>query len=609
MEEGKDNGFDTKMVDLEEFDPEVLKGTKLCLFLMATYGEGEPTDNSARFVKWLKNEDGDVPDNFLSEVQFSVFGLGNKQYEHFNRMGKITNSLLEKLGARRIYPYGQGDDDGTLEEDFEAWKSKLWSSLQEQFISSSAAEASARSTNSEITSHKVSLHFQLNPIAAKVATANIPDTKMIHNSNRHFFTAPRVPVVVNRELRNLTGKDQGSTRHIDFDLSACGVHYETADNLAILPENPNELVKAVADALKYDVDQVVSMEAIEGEDFKFVYPTPCTIRELLACYIDLQGELKQGVLRALLYYVSDPEQRAWLERMLHNEHRAELKNILRLRSFASLLANELSSLQIPLVDLLHILPPIQPRYYTISSSALAHPKVVSITVSLTQGTAANGTPFTGLCSGYLCDLVPGKHTTKVFVRASTFRLPASLSTPLILIGPGTGFAPMHAFLQERKYLLDAKPELRAQAGPIALFFGCRHSNVDWIYQEEVKSLVDEGVITFLQLAFSRDSQASHDGCDSSEDARIVAKSKVYVQQLLQQPSMARRLLDWLKIGSDGRPSDAGGAHVYVCGATNMGHDVMGALQNVLTQGGCVDSSAAIKSLQDSGRYVQELWSA
>lgn len=608
MEEGKDAGFDAKMVDLEEFDPEMLKDCRLALFLMATYGEGEPTDNSARFIKWLKNEDGEVPDDFLSKVQFSVFGLGNKQYEHFNRMGKLTNSLLEKLGAKRAFEYGQGDDDGTLEEDFEAWKSKLWPALTEKFINANGAESSVRSAGSDGAAfHKVNLQFNLQTTNSN-PFAGVPDHKHIHNSCRHFFTAPKVPVAVSRELRNVKDSSQGSTKHIDLDLSNSGLQYETADNLAVLPQNCSKLVEKLGSKLGFDLDEIVSMEPLEdeAESFKAVYPTPCSIRDLLTNYLDIQGELKQGTLRSLVFYVADPTQRAWLEKMLHAEHRAELKAVLRLRSFVDLLDKELSSLSVPLVDLLHILPPIQPRYYTISSSALAQPTMVSITVSLTQSTSADGKVFTGLCSGYLCGLKQGVDYARVFVRPSTFRLPKSISTPLVLIGPGTGIAPMHAFLQERKHLLATKPELRATAGPIVLFFGCRYSEVDWIYKDELLSMVADDTLTYLYLAFSRDSSASHDG--AMADDRQIAKSKVYVQHLLQEEHVTKRLVDWLKVGPGGKIAEDG-AHVYVCGATNMGHDVMAAMQKIVESSGCTNAAETIKLLQEKGRYVQELWSA
>ncbi len=78
-------GFDAKLCDLEDFDPKQMKASRLAVFLMATYGEGDPTDNAAKFISWVKNEKGEVPAGFLNGVDYTCFGLGNKQYEHYNK--------------------------------------------------------------------------------------------------------------------------------------------------------------------------------------------------------------------------------------------------------------------------------------------------------------------------------------------------------------------------------------------------------------------------------------------------------------------------------------------------------------------------------------------
>lgn len=115
-------GFDAKVCDLEDFVPETFAVTETSgiddrqhvLFLMATYGEGEPTDNAVKFMQWLKNENGELTQTHLSHVDFSVFALGNKQYEHYCHTGRMVNENMEKLGARRIFEFGEGDDDGKI---------------------------------------------------------------------------------------------------------------------------------------------------------------------------------------------------------------------------------------------------------------------------------------------------------------------------------------------------------------------------------------------------------------------------------------------------------------------------------------------------------------
>eukprot|EP01032_Pedospumella_encystans_P018505 gene18505-21066_t len=596
MEEGKSAGFNAKMIDLEDFSPDVLKETERAIFLMATYGEGEPTDNAISFTKWMKNLEKELGPDTLNKLKYSVFGLGNKQYEHYNLMGKLTNSSLEELGATRMFEYGEGDDDATLEEDFDAWRAQLWPALTAAFHPDAAVveEVANRARLGSMDTHsKIKLDFRavktdLKSITGTAAAAAV-DPHTVHASTRHFFTAPRAKIVVNRELRSTAEKsaaEAGSTRHIEIDLKGVNLHYHTADNLAILPENSTDNVAALAKAQGYDLDYTFVVQKApnnEDEDFQISFPSPCTVREALTLYYDIQGPVKQALLKHLIPYVTDAEQLAWLNNVLHKDNRALLKALSEEhgKNLVDLLTNELSSCKIPLSDILHIVPFIQPRYYTISSSSSVHPDNVHVTISITEFEFKNGKNFTGLTSGYVTsDCI----NARVFVRPSSFRLPAQLSTPIVMIGPGTGLAPMRALLQERKFQQAAQKP--ATAPKNVLFFGCKHRNVDYIYRDELEAYQKEGVLTSYYTAFSRDT-----------------KNKVYVQNLMTQPDTAKELLSLL--------IDQG-AYVYVCGATAMGTDVMAAFVKIFQEQNnmsAAQATAFVKELQDKGRYVQELWTA
>jgi NADPH-ferrihemoprotein reductase len=134
-------GFNAKRVDLEDFDPTQLAESRLAVFLMATYGEGEHTDNATTFHNWMKNDNGEVRENVLKDIAFTVFGLGNRQYEQFNQMGKRTNEALQICGAKRVFEYGEGDDDGSLEDDFERWRTSMWPALMSKFHPDAATAA------------------------------------------------------------------------------------------------------------------------------------------------------------------------------------------------------------------------------------------------------------------------------------------------------------------------------------------------------------------------------------------------------------------------------------------------------------------------------------
>jgi NADPH-ferrihemoprotein reductase len=610
MEETKSKGFNAKMCDLEDFDPEVLANTTLAIFLMATYGEGEPTDNAAKFTKWAKSDT--VAENFLAKLKFAVFGLGNRQYEHFNKMGKLTNQMLEKFGASRMFEYGEGDDDNALEEDFDAWKSKLIPAMMSQFHPEGAGSAPE---SGSVSARKVELQFAAElgdeesvtqRMLTRTSRARLPSDSFegakVNTSTKHFFTSSPITVAVNRELRSPAGRLQGSTRHIELDLNDSTLSgYETAENLAVLPHNIDETVDAICRSQGYKLDQVFTLVPVAGVDFRAPFPTPCTIGEAIGMYYDINGAPRVSTVARFLPYVADPKQHEWLETLVSKENRHSFPDFVYNNgvSITSLLTNELSSCKIPLSDFLNIVPFLQPRFYTISSSSVAHPNAIHATVSVTQDTKVSGKVVQGVCSTYLAGIPPGS-SCRVYLRPSSFKLPADVGKPIIMIGPGTGIAPMRAILQERA--MQRSQAGLAVCGTNTLYFGCRRRDEDFIYEDELRGYERNGVLDTLHLAFSREGSA-----------------KVYVQNLMRQPENAQAIVKDLELGG----------HVYVCGATAMGSDVLSALTDiwssikgaidflldgcgVLTQnfvGASKEESAAfIKLLQDEGRYVQELWS-
>lgn len=255
-----------------------------------------------------------------------------------------------------------------------------------------------------------------------------------------------------RELRNTSGGARvGSTLHMEIDVTSNsrngGAYYQTADNLAILPINSSDSVAELATSQGYSLDDIINLIPIQGKEaeFKSLFPTPCTIREALTKYIDIKGHVRPSLTAQLLSFVQDEKQKAWLIDLLQKGNRASFKKTIEdnLRSLHCLLCNELSSCKLPLAVFFHIAPVIQPRYYTISSSSSMFPKAAHITVSIAEqnvmGPFGNESNFVGLCSNQLniCRRELEKKekiSVQFFIKDSSFRLPASLSTPIILIG-------------------------------------------------------------------------------------------------------------------------------------------------------------------------------
>lgn len=232
-------------------------------------------------------------------------------------------------------------------------------------------------------------------------------------------------------------------------------------------------------------------------------------------------------------------------------------------------------------DFLNICPSLQTRFFTISSSSNVHPKSIHLTVAVTQDTRTDGTMFKGVCSNYLADIpASGVEMVRVYNRPSSFRLPVDTNIPIIMIGPGTGIAPMRAMLQEREYQKNVLK--KKHIGHNILYFGCKTKTDDYIYKDELHDFEKKHIITKLRVAFSREQN-----------------KKVYVQDLLQQHSKET----WNYIHDKN-------AYVYVCGAVKMGHDVSETLKQICMKHGKMhenDAKAFLQKLSQDGRYVQELW--
>jgi NADPH-ferrihemoprotein reductase len=572
-QEAERKGFKAQVIDLEDFEPEQLASAGKAVFMMATYGEGDPTDNAASFITYLQAAETSADQRLAGKgLQYAVFGLGNRQYEHFNRTGRVTDAGLSAAGAERMFPYGEGDDDGTLEDDFDAWKEKFWAAVGP---AQSAADAAL------LHATAAALPFTLRYVSGAEAEAAPTAESEAASSTRFYWQAQSAKVTVNRELRGPGA--EGSTRHIEVDLTGTGLQYSTADNMAVLPENARAAVEQLARAQGYDLSAIVQLEYAEGH--KHAFPTPCTVRAVLTRYLDICGVPRKSTVEQLLPFVQSAADKACLLQLVSKEGRDEFKAFVTepRRTLAELLYREFKSCKLPLEQLIALVPALQSRDYTIASSSAVHPSSAHLTVAVLHSDCGGGRKFRGVCTGHLSDLNPAALSSsecRVFVRASTFRLPADDSTPIIMVGPGTGVAPMRALLQERAY----RSASGSATGSAVLYFGCRRSAHDFLYREELEAAVQAGTLTALRTAFSREP-----GC-----------AKVYVQDVLREHATET----WTALAQHG-------AYVYVCGGTAMGADVQTAVADICVSEGGLSSDAAkafLQSLQKDGRYVQELWS-
>jgi NADPH-ferrihemoprotein reductase len=563
------------ILDRPPFDGE--SGSR-AVILAATYGEGEATDNSTALVQACKEYMvEEEKTELLKGLEFCVFGLGNRQYEHYNAMGNFFDEALQKLGGDRIMKIGLGDDDNDLEGDFESWKDQLWVQLKDKYCKEAVLPTKA-SSNDAFKLPECEYAIEYHDSNAK--PKDIP-LDQVHGSSRPYFTSVECPVTTIRELRS--PEDGGSTVHVEIDISKeTNLTYETADNLAVLPVNEDKVALSVAESLGYDLDAVFSLKAAPNHEWHGApFPMPLSVKECLTRCLDLTSAPRRSDLKLLAQYAKDPVDRKALLRLSSKEGKQEYKEKI-MEGYVGMvdLLKLCPSLSIPLEHFISNCKFLLPRYYTISSSSSKHPDEVHLTVAVTQFKRKDSSIFHGVCSTHLANVKPkSSETVRIFNRPSTFRLPKDSSRPIIMIGPGTGIAPMRALLQERRHQRLSQKKI---VGSNILYFGCKKRSLDYLYEDELRAFQTEGILDHLFVAFSREE-----------------REKVYVQHLLSKN--AKETWDLI---------DSESASIYVCGGVKMGHDVTEALKEILSTHGQMsfsDVKVYLAKLASDGRFVQELW--
>ncbi|KAI4503415.1 hypothetical protein M0802_001637 [Mischocyttarus mexicanus] len=565
------------VADPEECEMEELTNMKtinnsLAVFCLATYGEGDPTDNAMEFYEWLKNGSPD-----LTGLSYAVFGLGNKTYEHYNEVAIYVDRRLEELGATRVYELGLGDDDANIEDDFITWKDKFWPAVCEYFgIEDTEEDVSIRQ-------YKLTEHVDISPdhiYTGEIARLHSFKTQRPPFDAKNPFLAS---VKINKELHG-PASDR-SCMHIELDIEESKMRYESGDHLAVYPVNNSELVNKIGAKCGIDLDTVFTLTNTDEESTKtHPFPCPCTYRTALTHYLDITGNPRTHVLKELIEYASDPVDKEKLQLMASTtvEGKAAYQQwvVQANRNIVHIL-EDIPSLKPALDHLCEILPRLQCRYYSISSSPKLYPDSIHITAVVVEYKTPTGRINKGVTTNWLKEKHPSNPpcVVPIFVRKSQFRLPPRLSTPIIMIGPGTGIAPFRGFIQERDL---ARKEDR-EVGDTILYFGCRKKTEDYLYKDELEEYVKNGTLK-LYTAFSRDQP-----------------EKVYVTHLLEK----NKDEIWKVIGEQN-------GHIYVCGdARNMARDVHNILLKVVIEKGNMsekEASAYIKQMDSQKRYSSDVWS-
>ena len=501
-------GVAVQVSAMDSFPMARLDDVQNVALISSTFGDGESPDNGQRF--WQALATRDLP---LTALRYAVLALGDSSYDSFCQHGKNLDRQLQHLGASSLIP--RIDCDG----DYRTHATRWFAGLQQA----------------------LSLNLPTLPVGDNgVALGDHPSRERPYSAR----------LVLNRRLNaNGAAKD---TRQLALFLEGSGIRYEAGDALGVWPRNCPELVNELLELTRLNAEQPV----------RATQDTDVPLRRALAERVEIA---RPGV--ETLRFIAERNGSNDLKTLLTEPFKSELKDWLWGRQLADVLREFPVSCSAQ--ELLDHLKPLQPRLYSIASSAKAHPDEVHLTVS-----AVRYGQRKGVSSTFLADRADDCEVPVFLQPTRHFRLPLDGDVPIIMIGPGTGVAPFRAFLQERR--------ARGDRGNNWLFFGEQHQATDFYYRDELQAMQADGLLTRLSLAFSRD-QAE----------------KIYVQQRIQE--QGAELWRWLEEG----------AHLYICGdASRMARDVDQTLRRVISeQGGMSLEKAAeqLRSLTEQQRYVRDVY--
>ncbi|QHM74393.1 Sulfite reductase [NADPH] flavoprotein alpha-component [Mixta theicola] len=511
--------LNVKLVNAGDYKFKQVAQEKLLLIVTSTQGEGDPPEEAVALHKYLMSKKAPQ----LSDTAFAVFGLGDTSYEFFSKAGKDFDRRLGELGGERLLD--RVDADVEYAADAAQWRQAVVALLQQRLPAQTPAQAAATASGS------------VNDVFSTPYTRDEPLVATL---------------AVNQKI---TGRHSDKdVRHIEIDLGAAGLRYQPGDALGVWYENDPALVKELTGLLWLRGDESVEVKgqtlplalALQ-QHFELTVNTPQIVEQ----YAKLVRN------EALLALAADKAQL---------QHYAQTMPIVDMVRHAP---GELNPEQ-----LLSLLRPLTPRLYSIASSQAETENEVHITVGAVRYDI-DGRPRAGGASSYLADRLAEEGEVRVFIEHNdNFRLPADPSAPLIMIGPGTGIAPFRAFMQQR--------ENDGASGKNWLFFGNPHFTEDFLYQVEWQKYVKDGLLTNIDLAWSRDQQ-----------------HKVYVQDKIREKGA--ELWRWLQEG----------AHIYVCGdAARMAKDVEQALLEVVAEQGGMDPESAdefLSELRIERRYQRDVY--
>ncbi|MFC4323424.1 assimilatory sulfite reductase (NADPH) flavoprotein subunit [Litchfieldia salsa] len=516
----EENGFKIEVSSMSDFKPNNLKKVKNLLIVVSTHGEGDPPDNALSFHEFVHGKRAPK----LEDLRFSVLSLGDSSYEFFCQTGKEFDEKLEELGGVRLHP--RVDCDLDYDEPAAEWLDGVLNGLSK----ANGGSSTPVSTGVESLTTE-SIYSRTNPFRAEVL-----------------------------ENLNLNGRGSNKeTRHLELSLEGSGLTFQPGDSLGVYPENDPALVDILLEELKWNPEETVTINK-QGE--------VGSLKDALISQFEITV-----LTKPLLKQAAEISSNSELKDLVSAGNEEKVKEYLEGRDLLDLV-RDFGPWENSPQEFISILRKMPARLYSISSSFAANPDEVHLTIGAVRYDA-HGRERKGVCSILCAERLQPGDTLPVYIQHNeNFKLPENPDTPIIMVGPGTGVAPFRSFMQERE-------EIGAE-GKAWMFFGDQHFVTDFLYQTEWQKWVKDGVLTKMDVAFSRDTD-----------------QKVYVQHRLLENS--KELFDWIQAG----------AAFYVCGdEKHMAHDVHNTLIEILEKEGRMttgEAEAYLADMQKQKRYQRDVY--
>ncbi|WP_339165773.1 assimilatory sulfite reductase (NADPH) flavoprotein subunit [Bacillus sp. FSL K6-2841] len=516
----EEKGFQVTLSSMSDFKPNNLKKIHNLLLIVSTHGEGDPPDNALSFHEYVHGRRAPK----LDHLSFSVLSLGDSSYEFFCQTGKEFDERFKELGGTRLTD--RVDCDLDYDEPFSEWLQGVTSSLSEGEAAAFTQESAGANSQTAATEYS-----RTNPFYAEVL-----------------------------ENINLNGRGSNKeTRHLELSLEGSGLVYEPGDSLGIYPTNDPALVDELITTCGWNAEEAVTVHK-NGETLP--------LKEALTSHFEITV-----LTKPLLQKLADLTKNEALHALLKEGNEEKLKAYIAGRDLVDA-ARDFAPFEGTAADFTAILRKIPARLYSIASSLKANEEEVHLTIGAVRYDA-HGRERQGVCSILCAERLQPGDTLPVYIQHNqNFKLPENPDVPIIMVGPGTGIAPFRSFMQEREEI--------GASGKSWLFFGDQHFVTDFLYQTEWQKWLKDGVLTKMDVAFSRDSE-----------------EKVYVQHQMKKQS--KELFEWLEQG----------AYVYVCGdEKHMAHDVHHTLLSIIQEEGAMSKEKAesyLANLQQQKRYQRDVY--